>query len=52
METILTVLNLIVGVAQLRRTPKLKRESEPFTPTSTMILGVQMDRGHDLFGRR
>ena len=49
--TLLTVLTLIVGIAQLRRTPKQKREPEHITPTCLTIIGVPMDRGPDLFGR-
>jgi len=50
---VIAALGLIVGVAQLRRTPKLPEpEPEPFTPTSLTILGAPMDRGADLFGRR
>jgi hypothetical protein len=52
MESLLALIGVIVGIAQLRRTPKPKHEPEPFTPTSTLIVGVQMDRGRDLFGRR
>ena len=43
------VLTLVVGIAQLRRTPK--REPEPFTPTSLTIIGVPMHRGPDLYGK-
>jgi hypothetical protein len=48
---LLTALGVFVALAQLRRTPKPKREPEPFTPTSLTIIGVPMRRGRDLFRR-
>jgi hypothetical protein len=47
-----SILSLIVGIAQLLRTPKPKPEPEPFTPTCVTIIGVPVDRGRDLFGPR
>ena len=48
---ILAALALIVAFVQLRRTPKPKREPEPFIPTSLTIIGVPMHRGRDLSRR-
>ena len=46
-----TLVTIIINAMQLRRTPKPKREPEPFTPTSLTIIGVPMHRGPDLYGK-
>ena len=55
METIISIAsffaNIIIGIAQLRRASKPKREPEPFTPTSLTIIGVPMHRGPDLYDK-
>ena len=48
--TIATLAAAILAAIQLRRTPKSKRETEPFTPTSLTIIGAPMHRGPDLYG--
>lgn len=47
---VLACLSLIVGVAQLLRTPKPKPEPEPFIPTCLTVLGVPMRHGRDRLG--
>lgn len=43
------ILTLIVALAQLRRTAKLKRDPNPIMPVSTLILGADMaSHGRDL----
>jgi len=44
------VVPAIIGLAQLRRTPKVKREPEPYVPTSLMVMAVPMRGGDDLPG--
>lgn len=56
MDTYLALAGIIIpsliGLAQLRRTPKRKPEPAPFLPTGLMIIGVPMNNGRDLPGYR
>jgi hypothetical protein len=45
MDTLLTLLGLVIGIEQLRRTEKPKQELEPFMPTCTTILGASVGSG-------
>jgi len=46
----LAAIGTLIAYLMLRRTPKPPKP--PITPTCVTIMGVTMDRGPDLFGRR
>ncbi|EIZ78250.1 hypothetical protein WSK_3132 [Novosphingobium sp. Rr 2-17] len=50
---VLAAISVLIGMAQLSRTPKPKSESESVAPiahTSLMVIGVKMNHGADLPG--
>ena len=42
--TVAAIVGTVATIVAVRRTPKLKKEPEPFTPTCTTILGADMNR--------